>query len=467
MVEVIPDVNLSFKEYQASLQQSASNIFYQRVQSRNVSNQQCSFTVSSPNKRSYLLSNAQIEYRFTFNRTDTSAGTFIPALGTALAYGQGGAGGDLDYVSLKPVLPVANGISAITTSINGSTNTIAQPRRFMECVSMMHVTREEAKHHYEAGYPESMGGQMNQTFPPVLQSYIQQDNTMVDQYYEFANRQLRGTNIATAHNTFFDDGGAPAVANNAIVIVTEPLISPPFDCYSKVDKASMPEWSPWKWMSPVIPNVDRLEIDIQFTKLDASMMFYYYGRGSANTRPPALNILPNGVTASLLLYWAEVPVSTSIPRSLDLQTWNVREFQDVTNAGAVSVNLTAREDRSSLIQLNSVPSIILTHLERDKDNPDYQPVAYASQNNIISAAAANVRQGGAIHNWDNYGEVNTITYLLGELLPLWYLIVLLIYLVQGIPLELQLPLSCSKEHLIASAKSIGHGHNVEDWAILM
>ncbi len=32
MVEVIPDINLSFKEYQASLQQLPSNIFYQRVE---------------------------------------------------------------------------------------------------------------------------------------------------------------------------------------------------------------------------------------------------------------------------------------------------------------------------------------------------------------------------------------------------------------------------------------------------
>ena len=30
MVEVIPDVNLTFKEYQAALQQNPSNIFYQR-----------------------------------------------------------------------------------------------------------------------------------------------------------------------------------------------------------------------------------------------------------------------------------------------------------------------------------------------------------------------------------------------------------------------------------------------------
>lgn len=279
---------------------------------------------------------------------------------------------------------------------------------------MMHVSREEALNHFEAGYPDSMGGQMNQAFAPVLWSYPQKDKTMVDQYYEFANRQLRGANPTDAHATFFDDGGAPALSNNTVIKVTEPLISPPFDCYSKVDKASMPDWSPWKWMSKVIPNVDRLTIDIQLTKLDASMMFYYYGRGSANTRPPALNILPGGVAANLILYWAEVPSSTTIPRSLDLQTWNVREFQDVTNNGAVSVNLTSRDDRSSLIQLNSVPSLILTHLERDKDNTDYQPVAYTSQRNAIGAAPQNVRVGGAIHSWDNYGEINTITYLLGD-----------------------------------------------------
>lgn len=120
MVEVIPDVNLSFKEYQAALQQNPSNIFYQRLQSRNVSNQQCSFTVSSPNKRAYLLSNAQIEWEFTLNRTDTSNATFIPNLGALLNYGQvDDTDGDMDYVSLKPVLPIANAISAITTSING------------------------------------------------------------------------------------------------------------------------------------------------------------------------------------------------------------------------------------------------------------------------------------------------------------------------------------------------------------
>lgn len=113
MVEVVPDVNLSFKEYQASLQQLPSSIFYQRISSRNVSNQQCSFTVSSPNKRSYLLSNASIRWEFTLTRTRTAAATFIPT-GVPQPYVN-----DRDLISLKPVLPVAGAISSITTSING------------------------------------------------------------------------------------------------------------------------------------------------------------------------------------------------------------------------------------------------------------------------------------------------------------------------------------------------------------
>lgn len=405
MVEVIPDVNLSFKEYQASLQQNPSNIFYQRVASRNVSNQQCSHTVSSPNKRGYLLSDPKIEWQFTFTRVDTANATFVPGT-VALPYVAG-----RDLISLKPVLPVANSMSSITTSINGSTNTIAQPRHFMECMSMMHVSREEALKHYESGYPARMGGTINQNFPSITWSYNERDHTMEDQYYDFASRQLRGATSTSAATTFFDNGERAEFGGT--IVVTEPIISPPFDCYAKVDKSSMPEWSPWKWMSPSIPNIDRLDIDIQFTKLDASLMYYFYGKSSANVRPPAMTIAADGVVANLLLYWTITPTSTSIPRSLDIQSYNVREFQDPAGVVAVADNV-PRDDTSSLIQLNSVPSLILTHLERDKDNPDYQPVACASQSNLDNAAQADVRDGGAIHNWDNYGEINNITYQLGD-----------------------------------------------------
>lgn len=341
MVEVIPDVNLSFKEYQASLQQNPSNIFYQRVQSRNVSTQQCSFTVSSPNKRSYLLSGAQIEWRFQLQRV-TSVANVPTAVAANLV-------DDRDYLSLKPVLPIANAVSSITTSINGSTNTISQPRRFMEALAMAHVSREEALLHYEAGYPDEMGGQLNQIIPGITWGYNEKDKTMMDNYYDMANRMLRGNDATAAHNTAFI---AADIGNNFEIIVTEPVISPPFDCFSKVSKEDMPDWSPWKWMSKVIPNVDRLEIDIQFTKLAASMMYYFWGR-SADANPTAYRIIDGAATpaANLLLYWTEVPVSTSIPRSLDLQTYNVREFQDATTN---PTNLTAADVTSSLIQLNSV-----------------------------------------------------------------------------------------------------------------
>lgn len=300
MVEVIQDVNLRIKEYQASLQQNPSNIFYQRVQSRNVSNSNCQFTISSPNKRSYLLSSPQIEWQFTFLRVDTTAADdFVPIPGTALPYNN-----DRDLISLKPVLPVANAISSITVSINGSTTTIAQPRRFMECISMLNISRQEAKKYFEAGYPEKMGGEVITSIPSITWAYNAQDNTMMDQYYDFASRQLRGDDPTGAHLNRF--AANPNQPQGGTVLVTEPVICPPFDCYGKASKWNMPDWSPWKYMSKSIPNIDRLEIDIQFTKLDASLMFYFYGRG-AGARPPGMIITAGSVAANLLLYWVETP----------------------------------------------------------------------------------------------------------------------------------------------------------------
>lgn len=311
MVTIVPDINLSFKEYQASLQQNPTNIFYQRIASRNVSTQQCSFTVSSPNKRTYLLSNAQIEWRFEFLRVITNNVIPDPATVNPNVNSR-------DLISLKSVLPVTNAMSSITTSINGSTTTIAQPRRFMECLSMAHVSREEALLHYEAGYPDRMGGSMLTTAPTHTWAYNEVDVTMQNQYYDFNSRRLRGNKLATPFRIF----NANAAANGGTILVTEPLVSAPFDCYSKVDKASMPDWSPWKWMSPVIPLIDRLEIDIQFTNLVASMMFFFYGKPSVGNNRPAMVIVDSATNpaANLLLYWAEVPVSTNIPRSIDLKS---------------------------------------------------------------------------------------------------------------------------------------------------
>lgn len=249
MVEVIPNKNLTFRDYRATLEQNPSNIFYQRVSSRNVSTTNCSFTVSSPNKRSYLLSDPSIEWEFTFLRTTVAAN--LPVVGTPAPYNN-----DRDLISLKPVLPICNAMSSITVAINGSTTTIAQPRRFMECLSMLNVSREEAVKYYEAGYPEKMGGQMNQGTPSQVFSYNELDATMMDQYYDFANRQLRGSDQnVDEHLTHFTGGQVDA---GGTILVTEKICAPPFDCYARVDKASMPDWSPWKWMSPTIPNIDRL-----------------------------------------------------------------------------------------------------------------------------------------------------------------------------------------------------------------
>lgn len=406
MVEVIPNQNLVFNEYQAALDQVPSNIYYQRVSSRNVSRQQASFTVSNPGSRDFLLTNPAIQWQFTFRREQTSA-TFVPN-GTADDYAD-----DRDLATLKPVLPVANAINNINLTLNGSSINLSQPRHIMECLSMLHVSREEARIHYEAGYPEKMGGQINRSFPSVQWANLEDDDTYNDQYYDFASRLLRGVDVLSNIQTGFGVG-ATQILNNGIMQVTEPVITPPFDCFYKVDHSKMPMWSPWKTFSRIIPNIDRLTIDIAFTKLDASLHFYLFGRtNQLANRPPALTIpsTVGSVKADLLLYWATPPVSYSIPASIDLPSWDIREFQDSVTTPADNV---FTNSISSLIQLSSVPSIIITHLETDKDSVNYQPSALFSQSNTFDAAAANLREGGAVTNWDFYGEILGITYLLGD-----------------------------------------------------
>ena len=404
MVTIVPDKNLNFTEYTPSLEQNPANIFYQRVQSRNISSTNCQFTVSSPNKRSYLLASAEIEWRLTLNRTDSAGG--VP-VATARNYDS-----DRDLVTLKPVLPMANCMSSITVSINGTTGTLAQPRRFQELMSMLCVTKEESVNNYEGmGFPDRMGGTANVDFPSIEWAYNEQDHSFMDGCYDFSNRQLRGDRISTDHNSFF--GAAPALENGTLIIVNEPIIAPPFNPYSKVDRTKMKAWCPYKWMSDVIPNIDRVEIDIQMQKMAASILYYHYAR-SNNNQAVALNIASNAVSANLLFYWTEVPVSYNIPASVDIPSFTIREFQDSPTTDP-SINDANVSTRSQLIQLNSVPSLFITHLEIDKDAVTYQALSGASQTaRDDEDPAANVRTGGAVQNWDNFGEIDSIQYLLGD-----------------------------------------------------
>lgn len=173
---------------------------------------------------------------------------------------------------------------------------------------MMNVTKAEAKACFEAGYPDSMGGLWSNE-NPGSESWATIDDGFLRNEVSFANKILRAQGV----NTFGAFNGVKLSTNNGI---EEPLIVPPFNPFAKL-KDGMPGYMWFKDMSPVIPNIDRLELDIQFQNLSAGVLYPRWMQ-AVTTANEFKRLAITALAADLKLYWYETPVNMSIPRSVDL-----------------------------------------------------------------------------------------------------------------------------------------------------
>ncbi len=373
---------LSIRDYVAQLGINPENVYYQTVESRNISVDNAQWTITSPNKRSYLLAHSVIDWKPVITRLNNAS--VVEAFAESV-----------NLISMKPVLPFANAMSSATLSINGNTLTLSQPRRFMEPLTWSNVSRDEAEVWYETGYPTSMGGQVNIANPGKASDDVTQDDTWLKNESLFSNKILKGA----AANRY-------GVFNNIVISHQEPQIIPPFNPFSKL-KAGMPDYMWFKHMSDVIPNIDRLEFDYQFTKLTPSILYprYMQQTGVANQLK---RLSVSSLTANMKLYWYEVPVNMSIPPQIDLQTFNVREFQSPVTTLGEGVEVTTT---GSLIQLNSTPTVIILSVRRNQDNNQYRAQA-ASGSDTFVPAAVNLSDGN--HSWDSYQEITSVQVILGD-----------------------------------------------------
>lgn len=394
-IQKVLSSELDIKQYVTSLGLNPDNVFYQSVAARNISTSNAQWTITSPNKRAFLLSYAAVNWQPTVTRQN-EAGTAVENWGQSV-----------NYVSAKPCLPFANAMSSITMSVNGNTITLSQPRRFMEGLTMLNVNREESRKCFETGYPDSMGGLWS-VANPGKEGVATVDEGFLKNEVSFADKILRAQGV----NLFGAFSATPMTGNNGF---EEPLIVPPLNPFAKL-KDGMPGYSWFKDMSSVIPNIDRLEIDIQFQNLSASVLYPRYMQAvTANATNGRVAI--TALAADLKLYWYEVPVNMSIPRQVDLQTWNVREFQ--TSVPVVADGAVIPQLSSDLIQLNSTPTLIMIHMERDKDNALYLAKSASRSDDLgtnadppVITAAATADAGG--HSWDSYAEITNLEILLGD-----------------------------------------------------
>ena len=400
MAQIVQAPELSISQYVAKLGLNPENVFYQRVRSNNVTTAGAQWQITSPNKRSLLLSWAAVDWQPTIERRRLD-GT------TAQNFDDSG-----DQWSFKPLLPFSNAMTSQTVSINGNSLTLSQPRRFAESLSRMCVNKGESRTCYETQWWNGSGGSY-----AANRAGIHAHASAIDYGLKANETLMKGKFHDSQSPPVLTLAGLGGAAGGITVSHQEPLLVPPFNPYMKVQD-DLPGYLPFGHMSPVIPNIDRIEVDIQFNpdKLAASTMFYRYAH--ADTDNEVKNLAITALAADLLLYWYEVPVSMSIPRSVSLQTWNLREFQDAVGQvanGGPTVSVTGQ-----LLQLRSVPSFIILHAERNKDDAAYLCRSMVSDDDFLgtgaagSANAAGLSVANTNHSLDTYMQIKSMNVVLGD-----------------------------------------------------
>ena len=400
---------LRIQDYIASVGLNPNNVFYQSLESNNISTQGASWQITSPDKRSMLLSYAQIEWKPTYTRR--LADNTTDAAFTA----------DADKFSFKPLLPFTQAMTSQTVSINGQSMTFSQPRRFSEPISRMLVTAAESKPLYENMWWSASGGNYcnnrpaNDALAPIIDEGLRANETAL-----YSKILIGANNTANIAEETLNGKSSFTVSH------FEPILVPPFNPYARCKK-DMPDWAAHKYQSDVIPNVDRFEFDCQFnaSKIAAGTLFYRYAQNINGGPAGVRSLVMTGLSATMHLYWYNVSPSFSIPRSVDLQSWNIREFVTAVDNGVAVPNgsLAANPTVTDLLQLRSPPSLILIHAIRRQDDPDYICHSMTADSNYIGAnLAGSVGAGGTDsgivanpdHSLDPFMQIVNLTCILGD-----------------------------------------------------
>jgi len=397
-VDVRKSEFLTYLSYNTSLNINPANVYYQRVRSENKSTNLVQWAFNNPNKRSLLLSVSQIEWEFSLRRDTNNAGVFTEETWT----------GNQVRIMPKHQFPFQNACSSITTSINSATQTITQPRHYLDVLNYMNISREEnLSSCYEYGFPTSSCGHVSRDQPQQLHFNEKHDDAFERSSNTFYDELIRADSNNIPVGRLAGEG-----TNNATITgvkMVENVIVPPWDAYWCVSKKDMPDHSPWKKMSPVIGNIDRIELSLNFQNLTAGTLFHYYSTAIANNAQPKRLTISEITNATLLLTWYQLPVNMSIPRTIDYNTWDVREY--VTPITDLAVNVESAQIDGNLIQLKSMPSFIIIQGRRDVDAADYQCEQFFSDDD---GAGGNPQAPNEVHSFDSKLEIKSVNVLLGN-----------------------------------------------------
>lgn len=385
--------SLKIKQYVHSLGLNPDNVYYQQVVCNNISESQAEWSIISPNRNALLLANAHVYWTLNlikYNDTTPGAENITTAQFAS---------------SFKPYLPFHNATSNLQITINNGSVNYSQPRRFQEVLNMMFAGREDAKRIYGrcGGAPPNMDGIQAPGAAASALNYASwglEDKQLINNELRFMDNARRNTVGGNLPD------GAITGRNNINVKSFEPILGSPFNPFMGIKK-KLPENCWFAKMSDTIPHVSRMEIKYNFQNLVPSAVFLRYA-ATANAAH-GIQWRFGDLSATLHLWWYNPPMKMDIPRELSLQSWSVREY--ITDVGTVN-NFAIFNVSSDLIQLHSVPTLIVIHAQIDKDSANYIAgyLQVDTDGNGTGAAAF----ADAENSLDSFMEIDDFQLILGD-----------------------------------------------------
>ncbi len=438
MSHINKSIELTLSEYLQRVGLNPDNLRYQRIPAESVSLNRATWRIkNSVNKRALLLSLGWIDWKPTitkFRADNITAENFV---------------NNGIWASYKPIMPFMNATEKIELRINGGQTFLHEPRHFQDHLNMLYVGKEGSKKAFShcSTFPRLNGfhtndpinfGNIGAEAPIVLR--VDNDNITIDanainvgptgagvnnglfweDALEIFSQGLEGGYKIIDHDHLQNEmrfrellGRAAGVndlnaTNNHQINCLEPLIIPPFNPYFCV-RDELPEYSWFKNMSPMIPHVNNLTIDIFFKKLSASTLFPRYLRSTGNNEIKTLGI--SSLAADLILYWYIPPQSFVLPQQITLQSWNVIQNSIPLNDGNVINNDATINNVSIRTQLHTIPTLIIIHAEVDKDSISYTNTSVTADTDQTGTESQTSLNANAL---DSYMEISNFNVRVGD-----------------------------------------------------
>lgn len=403
--------DIKILEYVRSIGINPDRITYRNYKPERISTTGCNFNIIPPSNNSYLLAYPQITWIITINNFDDSNEINDTFQGNGI------------WASYKPGLTFSNATSKIEVRINNGVDSMQHLNHLSHILTMMFMGRQGSKtilstcggeqYNYDGFHDPGVNNEFTGRFqtgidaiPPTSLfnlGYIKKDEPMMRNEISFLSK-LYNDNFLVAL-----DG-----ENDLVAITTEPLLCSIFNPYF-LQKDKHPKYAWWKNTSPLIPLINKLDINITFENLDPSIIFLRYLRVDPTIAVDGKIVVDN-LDASLHLYWIVEKLIIEKPL-YKIPCWNFMEYAfSLNNGNVLNTGVPLQNVRTSDINLFNYPSLIIIHAEVDKSSPSYELLSLSTDDDQKGNAA---RFSGDINSLDSFMEIDNLQIILDgkEVLP--------------------------------------------------